>query len=147
MKDCLALVETCALLSAILFNSALTQCTRPSVCKNFVVNMMCSENNNNHLEVVISSKMTQMSQRSREPVDWCSSFSYLGKQWAADRIQFSVMMEPPQMWPSVPLWKPRGGKRVSHLCITGKSLSQQVSLINNTQTKPHIYLPHRQNWY
>lgn len=52
--------------------------------------------------------------------------SYLGKQCAADKTQFCVMMEPPQMWPSLFVWRPKGEKTMSHLNITDKALPQQV---------------------
>lgn len=51
---------------------------------------------------------------------FCHLFSYLGKQWAADRIHFSEMMEPPQVWPELDVWRPRGEKGVSQTCITSK---------------------------
>lgn len=68
---------------------------------------------------------------------FCHLFSYLGKQWAADRIHFSEMMEPPQTWAALVVCRPMGGRGVSQPCITGKMLfSAGHFWKNKAETKP-----------
>lgn len=59
--------------------------------------------------------------------NFCHLLSYLGKQWAADRTHFSVMMEPPQMWRAMDVWKPRGEKESESPSASPAKTSQQVS--------------------
>lgn len=64
-------------------------------------------------------------------------FSYLGKQWAADRIHFSEMMEPPQIWPALDVCVPSGGEKRSESAEhQQQSPSLSRSAWRTPQTKP-----------